>query len=134
MRILPLFAATMLFAGTAQAGPLCRDTKGLFTPCTKAVNDAWQAQKLKREQEEKADAAEDAAPAAAETPATAGAVAAASGEGASGKAGAATAGGMKARHAKAAASTIRRRTHKPELFATGKLCRDSKGLFTPCPR
>lgn len=109
MRSLPLLATALMLAGPALASPLCRDTKGLFTPCPKAVNDAWRAKKAAKEQADKADAEADAAaPATAEV--------------------------VKDHHGKTHTVMVRHHTKKPELFGIGKLCRDSKGLATPCPR
>ena len=80
-------AAIALPAGIATAAPLCRESKGQFTPCTKAQ---LRAMPEKRH-------ADDSKP---------------------GKSGAA---------------------HKavPDRlgpFRTTKLCRESKGQFTPCPK
>lgn len=78
-----------LAAAPVGAAPLCRDLKGLFTPCP-------------------AGGARDGTRAAA---VTADAVSSAGGD----------------------APPPRQRSTKPPRVARTKLCRDLKGLFTPCP-
>lgn len=94
-RILLAMAAVPLLAGAARAAPLCRDLKGLYTPCTGERTPPHATRR--RSTARSADAAVPGDPADA-------------------------APGVAARPA------------KPPIIARTKLCRDLKGLFTPCPR
>ena len=89
MRVtLPILALGLaLVAVPAAAAPLCRDLKGLFTPCT-----ARAVEQIRRHEAEVAAKQEKVAAEHPDRP---------------------------------------RRTHPP-LVTRGRLCRDSKGLFTPC--
>ncbi len=82
-----LLVMLVLGSGVADAAPLCRDSKGLFTPCPPETR----AQREKR------------AKVAAARPVT-----------------------TEATVARAA------RPRKAPLVGRAKLCRDTKGLFTPC--
>jgi hypothetical protein len=85
------------------AAPLCRDGKGLFTPCTPA-----ETMRRRDAASHRRPPVEPSAPAA----------------------GVAVASDMPR------ASEPRhdaRRERRPAI-ATGRLCRDGKGLFTPCPQ
>ena len=91
MTVRLLLLAAMVSGSAASAAPLCRDSKGLFTPCPRTANSR------------------------ARTILTT----------ASAKASEAT---LAAEPKPAAARPSVRRSHR------AKLCRDTKGLFTPCAR
>jgi hypothetical protein len=88
-------AACLITTSAAPAAELCRDSKGLFTPCPSGP-----ARKVSHHSRDEGQ------PAAASGP----------------------------QGATKSDRTARRTRRGPELFAKGKLCRDSKGLATPCPR
>ncbi len=97
MRRTMVAAAMILLAGgIAPASRLCRDTKGLFTPCTGERPPAAPPRRHR-----------------GDDPPTGSAVADRPDTG--------------RRHAG-------RPDAKPPLVARSRLCRDTKGLFTPCPR
>ncbi len=82
-------------AGVASAAPLCRDLKGLFTPCPQSLSKAAQHQLEHRIETLPAE------PAATSTP---------------------------------TARIVPPRAAKRRRIDQGKLCKDLKGLFTPCPK
>lgn len=97
--------AALLLVQPATAAPLCRDSKGLFTPCPHSANSKARAILTKAPARQT-----ETAPAKRRTVAAAAASAPAS--------------------AQPVASTVATNavaTHK------ARLCTDSKGLFTPCP-
>jgi hypothetical protein len=98
--LLAWFAAVFLAAPLA-ASPLCRDSKGLFTPCPRDSGNRI----VNTPVDHAASAAQDEERATAE------------------------AEKHKRHHAKHPDEP-----ETPGLVSRGKLCRDSKGLFTPCPR
>lgn len=93
-------AMILLATGTAPAARLCRDTKGLFTPCIGAPPAAMPMPRRRD------DAATPGITAVAHQDVE-----------------------RPDRGRRAA-----RETGKPPLIAKTRLCRDTKGLFTPCPR
>lgn len=95
----------MLVGAPLHAARLCRDTKGLFTPCPETLNKTAQRSL-------KAKIAEPPARHATAAP----------GE---------TASEIEpAAHPEPAAKPAR----PAHVIVHSKLCRDTKGLFTPCPR
>jgi hypothetical protein len=95
MRLRSIVAMTLLLAATAApAATLCRDSKGLFTPCPPGTA---------RKASHRSEADDPAASADPQNPTK-------------------------------SERSARKTRNGPELFARGKLCRDSKGLATPCPR
>jgi hypothetical protein len=104
-RVLAATAMTLLACGTAPAARLCRDTKGLFTPC---IGERPLPASHPRHRRDEAMAPTPVAEAAPLT-------------------GSAT-------PAQRTAAAPRRVAEKPPLVAKAHLCRDSKGLFTPCVR
>jgi hypothetical protein len=87
-------AAGALIAAAAPAAPLCKDLKGLFTPCPQVLN---------KDARHKLAQRIETAPAAPATP-------------------------------KAQAPPVAPRAVARSRFEPTKLCRDTKGLFTPCPQ
>lgn len=98
MRRLAIMAAILLAAGTAPAARLCRDTKGLFTPC---IGERPPAEHHRRQRDAASASAEQSMPGSVAVEA----------------------------HAERRSAPSR-----PPLIAKARLCRDSKGLFTPCVR
>lgn len=95
LRIRPAAAALLILsASVATAAPLCRGSKGEFTPCAKgqAGSPSIKLPRVLAVHEAKAKAGQPGSDAAAAGPA------------------------------------------ELPLVTVSKLCRDSKGLFTPCPR
>lgn len=88
-----LLIAAILGASAASAAPLCRDAKGLFTPCPRAANSHART------------ILTTATPKLIETP-------------------------------EAMPPSPHAHANRPTTgdIQRAKLCRDTKGLFTPCPR
>lgn len=93
MALIGLTLPFALIAAPAPAEPLCRDLKGLFTPCPEALTKTAQ-----RRLEER------------------------------------IASLSSTRSSRAPGEAMRAAAPKPSPRAHVRLCRDTKGLFTPCPR
>lgn len=111
-----MLVATLLGSAPAAAAPLCHDLKGLFTPCPPGTP----SRSAHRSREEVGNA--NAAPPEQAT------------EKATEHKGHAHAQKVRTGGERTDAGLTRAHPAKPSLFGVGKLCRDSKGLFTPCPR
>jgi hypothetical protein len=96
MKTLAIVPLLLGVPALVMAAPLCRDAKGLFTPCTPAET----TKRRDAEPRHRPTPVPDAAPDANRAPAS--------------------------REARPA-----HRERRPAV-ATGRLCRDGKGLFTPC--
>ena len=92
LRIAPAAALLVLSASVATAAPLCRGSKGEFTPCAKGQAGSPSIKLPRVLVVHKAKARQSGAETTAAEPA------------------------------------------EVPLVTVSKLCRDSKGLFTPCPR
>ena len=90
--------------GGVHSAPLCHDSKGLFTPCPHGVASSAP---------ERAGRAVAPAAAGSDTPAAESDTGAPAGS---------------------TVAVIPANAARPKRIGSGRLCHDSKGLFTPCPK